>query len=74
MREIKIIRMRKGIGQRELAEAVGVTVNTISRIETGRNRPSWELASKIAEYLDCSLNDFGEDFKKPKEAPVLYPY
>ena len=49
--------MRKNISQKQLADAVGVTVNTISRIETGINQPSWLLANKIATYLDCSLDD-----------------
>lgn len=76
MREIKFIRMRKHITQKELAEAVGVSPVTISRIESGRNQPSWNLANKIAEYLDCSLNDFGDlkADKKPAKAPILYPY
>ena len=54
---IKVIRTRLGIRQKQLARAVGVTANTIWRIETGRNQPSWKLATKIANYLGCTLDE-----------------
>lgn len=57
MNEIKIIRTRHGIKQKQLAKAVGVTANTIWRIETGRNQPSWKLANRIANYLGCTLDE-----------------
>lgn len=60
MNGIKVIRARKGIRQKQLAEAVGVTANTIWRIEAGKNKPSWDLAHKIAEYLGVSLDELEE--------------
>ena len=57
LNEIKVIRARKGIRQKQLADAVGVTANTIWRIEAGKNKPSWDLANKIAEYLGVTLDE-----------------
>lgn len=43
--EIKSLRDRLGLTQKELAEAIGVTITTVSRWEMGIARPS-----KLALY------------------------
>ncbi len=45
------------ITQQELAEAVGVTRQTIFAIEKGRYTPSVALALKIADYFDTTVED-----------------
>ena len=54
---IKIERAEKEITQQELADAVGVSRQTIVAIEKNRFQPSTPLALKIARY-----------FSKPVEA------
>lgn len=54
---IKVERAEKGVTQQELAEAVGVSRQTIVAIEKNRFLPSTPLALKIARY-----------FEKPVEA------
>ena len=54
---IKVERAERAITQRELAEAVGVSRQTIVAIEKNRFLPSTPLALKIARY-----------FAKPVEA------
>ena len=49
--EIKKFRKKLGIEQKELANAVGVTTNMISQIETKRANPSAENYKKIIEYF-----------------------
>jgi predicted transcriptional regulator len=52
LEEIRRRRQALGIPVRELARAVGRSVATISRIERGRIRPSYELAQAIFGFLD----------------------
>ncbi|RDI70184.1 helix-turn-helix transcriptional regulator [Halopelagius longus] len=55
--ELKVYRAKRDLTQGELAKEVGVTRQTINAIETGRYDPSLDLAFKLAEYFDCSVED-----------------
>lgn len=48
---VKVERAIMDITQQQLAEAVGVSRNTIISIESGRYVPSTVLALKIARYF-----------------------
>ena len=48
---IKQQRLKIGITQKELANAVGVSTSMINQIESGRSAPSYETAKKIFEVL-----------------------
>ncbi|MDG5821805.1 helix-turn-helix transcriptional regulator [Natronococcus sp. A-GB7] len=50
-------RNERGLSQGELAEAVGVTRQTINSVERERYDPSLELAFKLATYFDCRVDD-----------------
>ena len=50
-------RRKKGITQEELADAVGVTRQTIIAIEKGNYTPSVLLALKISGFFDMALED-----------------
>ncbi len=52
---IQTMRVQKGMMQTELAERVGVTQNTISRIELGRFSPNADLLYLILDCLDLPL-------------------
>lgn len=45
------------LSQADLAEAVGVTRQTINAIERERYDPSLELAFKLAAYFDSTIED-----------------
>jgi putative transcriptional regulator len=56
--EIRRLRFANGeMTQAELAEAIGVTRQTIIAIEQGRYSPSLEMAFRIAGALGVSLDD-----------------
>ena len=55
--EIRVCRARRRITQGELAEAVGVSRQTIISIENGRYDPSLDLAFRLATYFDMSIED-----------------
>lgn len=55
----KIPQLRKAqkLSQQELAEAVGVTRQTITSIEVGKYTASLELAWKIAHYFGLTIEE-----------------
>ena len=57
MLELKLMRIRKGMGQADLAKIVGVSQNTISTYETGVRFPSRSNLEKLAQALDCDIKD-----------------
>lgn len=58
--EIATYREREGLSQGELAEAVGVSRQTINAIERDRYDPSLNLAFKLAAYFNCQIEDLFE--------------
>ncbi len=57
--ETRIQELRKAqkLSQEELAEAVGVTRQTITSLETGKYTASLLLAAKIAHFFELSIED-----------------
>ena len=55
----RIAQLRKAgrVTQEELAEAVGVTRQTIISLENGRYNASLLLAHKIARYFELTIED-----------------
>jgi putative transcriptional regulator len=52
---IAVMRAERAISRRELAEEVGVNVQTIGFLERGDYSPSLELGMKIARYFRVPL-------------------
>lgn len=55
--KLEEIRKQKGIKQEELADAMGVSRQTISSLENGRYNPSVILAIKLARYFRLRVED-----------------
>ena len=51
------MRKEKGVTQSELADALGVTRQTIISLENGRYNASLMLAHKIAEYFGTTIEE-----------------
>ena len=47
----------KGLGQKELADALGTTSKTISHWETGYSEPSILQLIMLADYFEVTLDD-----------------
>ena len=52
---IKELREHKGIGQKELAEKIGVTQQTISLYEISKREPKLETWQKLASFFHVSV-------------------
>ena len=52
MNRLRLAREQRGISQRDLGKAMGVSAATISRYETGERKLTVEVAKRIASVLD----------------------
>ena len=78
--KIRQLRIARGMRQKDLAEAVGVSPVTMNRYETGKREPSYSVLSKISRVLDAPNGYFfvrGETEHKGKTSyaslPVEHP-
>ena len=55
--DLAVLRKAKELSQAELAEYIGVSQATISRIENGETQLSLQLAAKLARVLEVDLVD-----------------
>ena len=55
-KNIRDLRIRKGLTQDELAQQLFVTRQTVSNYETGKSRPDIDMLMRIAEVLDTDIN------------------
>ena len=53
---IRECRKQRNISQAELAEAINVSDNTISNMETGSNNVKLENVEKVADFFEVSLD------------------
>lgn len=54
---LELLRKQQNIKQETLADAMGVSRQTISSIETGKYNPSIILAIKIARFFNCTVEE-----------------
>lgn len=60
--KIKAARAEKDMSQKDVADAVGVTRQTMNAIENGDYNPSIKLCRAICKVLDRTLDElFGEE-------------
>lgn len=54
--KLKLLRAKKGITQKQLAEVLNIQPNSVQRLEYGTARPSLDTVIAIADYFDVSLD------------------
>ncbi|NLV92433.1 MAG: helix-turn-helix transcriptional regulator [Firmicutes bacterium] len=60
-------RAKKGLTQAEVAALVGIRRASYTHIERGSRNPSIQVARRIAQVLECSLDElFSEESGAPK--------
>ena len=66
------LRKQRGIRQEDLAQALGVSRQTVISLEKGKYNPSLALAFKLARYFNLSIEAVpGADGKVPDILPQL---
>lgn len=58
--KIRVLRKTMGLRQEDVANALGVTRQTINAIENEKYNPTLELAMKLAKLLGASVEDIFE--------------
>ena len=58
---VRAQRMRKNLAQGQLAEAMGVSRQTINSIENERYTPSLPLALALARYFGVTVEEMFDD-------------
>ena len=54
--DIKVLRAYKGVSQKEVADAIGISQQTLSTVENSDNM-NLKTAKKIADYFGVGLDD-----------------
>lgn len=55
--QIRMYRRLKGVSMQALADHLGVSLSAVSKVEKGYRRVDQEQLVRIAEFLDCSMQD-----------------
>ena len=53
---LKELRKQKKLNQTELAEVIGISLNTLSNMESGKTDPSTETIIKLCEFFNVSTD------------------
>jgi putative transcriptional regulator len=59
--QVRALRTQRGLAQGRLAEAMGVSRQTINSIENERYTPSLPLAIALARYFGVSVEEMFDD-------------
>ena len=68
---IKLLRKRRKLTQRELAEKAHISQSEVSCIEIGERGKTLEVLDKVTEALDISLSDLIWHAERPSIEDVL---
>ena len=55
---IQTIRKHRGMKQQELADKIGINMQSLSKIERGVNYPTFDTLEKIMDVLGVTPNDY----------------
>lgn len=59
--QLEELRRQHAIRQEDLAQALGVSRQTVISLEKGKYNPSLALAFKLAQYFNMSIEDIFDD-------------
>jgi putative transcriptional regulator len=59
--QVRTLRIERGLAQGQLAEAMGVSRQTINSIENERYTPSLPLAIALARYFGVAVEEMFDD-------------
>jgi transcriptional regulator with XRE-family HTH domain len=66
LRELRRVRRSKGLSQRALAKAAGVSPSTVYELESGRRIANPSTLAKLAKALEVEIVDLLEESDRPK--------
>ena len=69
--QIRMYRRLRGRSMQELADHLGVSLSAISKIEKGYRRIDQEQLVRVAELLDCPMQDLFVNEQNSQEDVIL---
>lgn len=55
--QLKLLRTTKGLQQKEVAKAIGITTSYYGMIELGTRKPSIVIAHRLSNFFKISIED-----------------
>lgn len=71
--KLKKLRTEKGLTQKDLADQLHVTFQTVSKWESDTNEPDIATLKELAKFFDCSFDYLLSDEEESKEETVEEP-
>ena len=68
--QLEELRRQHAIRQEDLAQALGVSRQTVISLEKGKYNPSLALAFKLARYFNLSIEDIFDDSDECPDAAL----
>ena len=70
---LRQLRRERGVSQKEMAQALGVSAAYLSALEHGhRGAPSWAMTQKIIGYFNLIWDDV-EELQRIEEQDAIFP-
>lgn len=72
--KFKILRQKKGVNQKKMAELLEISIPAYSKLETGITDPNFSRINQIAEVHNLSLREFldvGEEEASEQELAII---
>ncbi|WP_353946912.1 helix-turn-helix transcriptional regulator [Streptomyces sp. HUAS MG91] len=66
---LRLVRERHGVTLADVSRATGISPSTLSRIETGRRKPTLEVVLRLAQEYGVSLDELAGTAPAPAAAP-----
>lgn len=57
MKNLKNLRKKRNLTQKDVADAIGITFQTYSYYETGRTKPTPETLCKLADFFGVTVDE-----------------
>ena len=61
LRNLKELRLKKGLSQEQLAKQLNISSVAVCQYELGKRSPNIEMLKKLAQVLDCSVDELLKD-------------
>lgn len=71
--KLKKLRMTRNLNQKEVAEAIGVSVGMVSKYESGLKNPSVDTLTKLADYYNVSIDFLKGNENQMSELEIEFP-
>ena len=70
---LRDLRTRKGITQKQLAEALGISESAVGMYERGHREPDFEMLEAIADYFNVDMDYLTGRSSIERKTPVTPP-